>query len=192
MKIGLFGGTFDPIHIVHLMVAEYVHEALDLDEIWFMPAHVPPHKEGRRVLSAAQRLEMVHMAIQGVPYFRVFPFELDRPGPSYTVDTIKDLKRLYPIHHFHFIIGGDMIDYLPHWHKIDDLVKLIRFAGVPRPGYTPQNEYARRFVDLVDMPQIDISSSLIRERLKRGATIRYMLPEAVRKYIEENNLYGSC
>lgn len=191
MNIGLLGGTFDPIHCVHLMVAEYVRDAMHLDEIWFMPSHIPPHKEGREILHSSKRLEMVRLAIADTPHFQDFPFELDRNGPTYTIDTMRELRKQYPEHQFFFIIGGDMIDYLPHWHQIEELVRLIHFVGVPRPGYEPQNEYARRFVQLVPMPQIDISSSLIRQRVSNGQTVRFMVPEVVRKYIEENQLYGS-
>src|SRR5690625_4935768 len=134
MRVGILGGTFDPIHIVHLMIAEQVREEANLEQIWFMPTKIPPHKDGKRVTSAQHRLEMVKLAIQGIPYFKANAIEFDRPGPSYTLETVKALKKNYPDHSFSFIIGGDMIDYLPQWHKLEELVKLIRFIGVQRPG----------------------------------------------------------
>lgn len=191
MKIGILGGTFDPIHIIHMMIAEQVRDAFQLDQIWFMPAHVPPHKEGRKVTDAVHRLHMVKLAAGGIPYFKVSSFELDRPGPSYTVDTMEALKEQFPDADFHFIIGGDMVDYLPHWHRIEDLVKLIQFIGVHRPGYKPDHIFAREYVQNMEFPQTDISSTMIRERIKRGHSIRFMVTEEVREYIEENRLYES-
>lgn len=191
MKIGILGGTFDPIHIVHMMIAEQVRETFQLDQIWFMPAHVPPHKEGKKVTDSSQRLHMVKLAISNIPYFKASSFELDRPGPSYTYDTVQALKERFPGEQFFFIIGGDMVDYLPHWHRIEELVKLIQFIGVHRPGYEPDHVFAREYVKNMAFPQMDISSTLIRERIARGQSIRFMVSEKVRIYIEENRLYES-
>jgi len=189
MKIGILGGTFDPIHIAHLITAEQVYHQLQLDQVWFMPAHIPPHKEGKHVTEAVHRLKMVELAIQSTSYFHAFPYELNRPGPSYTIETMKEIKNLYPNVDFYFIIGGDMIDYLPKWHKIDQLVNLVKFVGVHRPGYQPDNEWAKKYVKMVPMPQTEISSTLIRTYLKNGQSIRFMVPDEVEKYIEENHLY---
>jgi len=188
MRIGILGGTFDPIHLAHLMIAEQVRESLDLQEIWFMPARIPPHKE-RRVTSEKHRLEMVKLALREVPYFRAVSFELERPGPSYTVDTIQDLKIKFPEHTFYFIIGGDMVEYLPHWHRIEELVQMIQFVGVHRPGYKIVESLYSPYVKTVEIPQIDISSTMIREKVSKGQSIRFIIPEEVRQYIEEKHLY---
>jgi nicotinate-nucleotide adenylyltransferase len=189
MKIGILGGTFDPIHFVHLMVAEQVREACQLDEIWFMPSHIPPHKLKKKITDSAHRLKMVELATDGISYFQVFPFELERTGPSYTVDTIRDIKKLYPEMDFHFIIGGDMVDYLPQWHEVEKLVEIVKLIGVHRPGYRPHNYFADEFVSYVEIPQMEISSTYIREQRRKGRTIRFMVPDPVRLYIEENGLY---
>ena len=191
MKVGILGGTFDPIHLVHLMVAEQVREACQLDEIWFMPSHIPPHKQEKEITDSTHRLNMVELAIKGVSYFRSFPFELDRSGPSYTVDTVRDLKLLYPETDFHFIIGGDMADYLPHWYQVEKLVELVKLIGVHRPGFRPHNYFADEFVRYVEIPQMDVSSTFIREQRRKGRTIRFTVTESVRMYIEEYGLYES-
>ncbi len=191
MKIGILGGTFDPIHIVHMIIAEQVRDTFQLDQIWFMPAHVPPHKEGKKVTDSSHRLQMVRLAIGEIPYFIASSFELDRAGPSYTIDTVRALKEQFPEDQFFFIIGGDMVDYLPHWHQIKDLVKLIQFIGVHRPGYEPDHFFSREYVKNMAFPQVDISSTMIRERINRGNSIRFMVREEVRLYIEEKRLYES-
>lgn len=191
MKIGILGGTFDPIHIAHLMMAEQVRDSLKLDEIWFMPSHVPPHKEGSLVTGAHHRLEMVKLAIGNAPCFRVLPMELERPGPSYTIDTVRALLRQFPHDEFHFIIGGDMIEYLPHWHKIEELAEIIRFVGILRPGSAPESALAEYRVQIVEFPQMDLSSTMIREKVRNGRSIRFMVTDEVRRYIEENGLYES-
>lgn len=191
MRIGILGGTFDPIHMVHLMIAEQVKVQCNLDCIWFLPAHIPPHKEGRRVADAHHRLQMVNMAIEGIPYFKSIAIELDRSGPSYTIDTIRTLQENYPEQEFFFIIGGDMIEYLPQWHQIEDLVQMIQFIGVHRPGYEIQNDLSKKWVRVVPFPLMDLSSSFIREHVQQGLSIRFMVPDQVRQYIEEKRLYGS-
>ncbi|RKD23966.1 nicotinate (nicotinamide) nucleotide adenylyltransferase [Ammoniphilus oxalaticus] len=191
MKIGILGGTFDPIHLVHLMIAEQTREEADLDEIWFMPSRIPPHKDNRHVTPAMDRLEMVKLAIQGAPYFKAISIELDRPGPSYTIKTVEELKQKYPQHTFSFIIGGDMIDYLPHWHRIDELIKMIQFIGVQRPGAQLTDSPYSKYTRMVHIPQMDISSTIIRDKIRNRKTIRYMVPEEVRMYIKGQGLYES-
>ncbi len=191
MKVGILGGTFDPIHLVHLLSAEQAREQMGLDEVWFMPARIPPHKDGSGVSDARQRLKMVELAIENISHFHAVDFELERSGPSYTFDTITLLRDRFPKHEFYFIIGGDMIDYLPHWHRIQELVQCVQFVGVHRPGYCPDNEFAKKHVRMVEMPLMDLSSTFIRERRKEGQSIRFMVSDKVREYIEENRLYES-
>lgn len=188
LKIGILGGTFDPPHLGHLIMANEVLCSLELDEIWFMPNQDPPHKEKARNVSNENRLAMLNLAIAGHPNFKIETIEFERAGRSYTYDSIILLKEKYPTAKFYFIIGGDMVEYLPKWHRIEELVDIVQFVGVNRPSYRVQTPYA---IQSVEIPSISISSSLIRKRMKDGKTIRYLVPDSVRKYMEENQLYES-
>ncbi|MBP3038940.1 nicotinate-nucleotide adenylyltransferase [Bacillaceae bacterium Marseille-Q3522] len=185
-KIGIIGGTFDPPHIGHLIIANEVKFAFDLDEIWFMPNDNPPHKEKTANVSNEDRINMLKLSICRNPYFKIEPIEMLRAGKSYTYDTMKILMEKYPETKFYFIIGADMIEYLPKWYKINQLIKLVQFIGVKRPEHHRQSPYPLLYVDV---PSIDISSSIIRERILAGRTIKYLVHEAVEKYIKENALY---
>jgi nicotinate-nucleotide adenylyltransferase len=187
-KVGILGGTFDPPHYGHLLIANEVLSTLHLDEIWFMPNQEPPHKKKSKSIKNEDRLQMLELAISGNDAFRVETIELDRQGPSYTVDTMKMINAQYSDHQFFFIIGADMIEYLPKWHKIEELINLVQFVGVERPEYNSRTEYP---VLYVDVPAIDVSSSMIRDRVKSRQTVRYLLPDSVIQYIEEKHLYGS-
>ncbi|MFD2679913.1 nicotinate-nucleotide adenylyltransferase [Bacillus seohaeanensis] len=186
-KVGLLGGTFNPPHIGHLIIADQVLQKCELDEIRFMPNHVPPHKVMENHVSGDQRVQMLSLATEAHPFFSIELIELEREGTSYTIDTIKLLKEREPLIDFSFIIGGDMIEYLPKWHKIDELLSLINFIGVNRPNYTSDTTYN---IKMVEVPSIDISSSLIREHLKNRRSIRYLIPQNVLDYIEEEHIYG--
>ncbi|GGF07428.1 putative nicotinate-nucleotide adenylyltransferase [Halobacillus andaensis] len=187
MKIGLLGGTFDPPHLGHLIMAEHVLEAMHLDEVWFVPSHVPPHKQ-ESALVAEDRLRMVERAIEENPQFSVSTVELEREGKSFTIDTMKQLQNQYPSYDFCFIIGGDMVQHLDRWHRIDELQELVQFIGVGREGYQLDSS---RGVKLIDIPRIDISSSMIRKRLAKGKSIRYLVTHQVYEYIKEHSLYVS-
>ncbi|MBM7651710.1 nicotinate-nucleotide adenylyltransferase [Neobacillus cucumis] len=187
-KVGILGGTFNPPHYGHLLIANEVLSELDLDIIWFMPNHEPPHKKKPDSVKDEERLRMLELAITGNTNFSVQPIELKRTGPSYTVDTMKILNENYPEYQFFFIIGADMIEYLPKWHDIDILVNLVQFVGVERPSYNHQTDYP---VLYIDVPSIDVSSSMIRDRVKKGKSVRYLLPDSVIDYIEEKQLYGT-
>lgn len=193
MRIGLLGGTFDPIHYGHLIAAEQVREQLSLEEVWFLPASVPPHKQDAAVTSASHRLNMVTIAVQDHPQFRVSRLELERGGRSYTVDTLTVLKDRSPEYQFFFIVGADMVQDLPNWHRIDELIQLTQFVGLDRPGYSDVKlpEPIARSVQYVTMPCVGISSTDIRNRVRTGRSIRYLVPDAVRNYIEEHRLYES-
>jgi nicotinate-nucleotide adenylyltransferase len=189
------GGTFDPIHCGHLLAAEIAREEVGLDEVWFMPANTPPHKPNAPKATAGQRLEMAALAVAGNERFRVTDTEIRRGGTSYTVDTMRDLVERYPEHRFCYIIGADMVQYLPHWERISELAELISFVGLTRPGYSIDlarlPEGIRSKVQPVEMPLIGISSTLIRGLRQNGRSIRYMVPEPVLLYIERNRLYES-
>lgn len=187
-RTGILGGTFDPPHIGHLIIADQVLHQLRLDEIRFMPNHIPPHKEIKTDSAPEDRLKMLQLAVEGNKYFKIETIELKRKGTSYTYDTMVQLKKAEPDTEFFFIIGGDMIDDLPNWHKIDELVKLVKFVGVDRPFYKGKTDYP---VHMIDIPLIHVSSTMIRKKIAAGQSVKYLLPDPVITFIEENHLYGA-
>ncbi|MBP1156386.1 MULTISPECIES: nicotinate-nucleotide adenylyltransferase [unclassified Paenibacillus] len=193
MKIGLMGGTFDPVHIGHLIAAQSVCEELGLNEVWFMPTSVPPHKEQAPGASPEQRWKMVCLAAEGHPSFKPSDIELRKGGVSYSIETVTMLRSQYPDYEFFYIIGADMVQYLPKWHKINELIRLVTFVGLHRPGYETEIEGLpapiRQAVRSVRMPQIELSSTWIRQRRAAGQSVRYMVPDRVNDYIEVNRLY---
>ncbi len=188
-KVGLLGGTFNPPHIGHLIMANEVLEACQLDEVRFLPNRIPPHKELEFSVPVAKRIEMVELAIQDHPHFTIERIESERSGPSYTYDTIQLLRDREPEVDFYFIIGGDMVEYLPKWNNINELKHMVRFVGVNRPQY-PIPEVNLEDIIFVTIPGIDLSSSLIRERLKNGESVRYLIPFDVLNYIKGEKIYG--
>ncbi|MCJ7841807.1 nicotinate-nucleotide adenylyltransferase [Lederbergia sp. NSJ-179] len=187
-RIGILGGTFDPPHLGHLIIANEVLHALDLDQIAFMPNQEPPHKTRTSGTTESDRIRMLELAIKGNPFFMIERIELARQGKSYSLDTMIKLKEANPEVEYYFIIGADMVEYLPKWHGIDQLVQLVQFIGVNRPNYLLDSPYPVRYIDV---PQMDISSTMIREKRKKSISIKYLLPDNVIQYIEENGLYES-
>lgn len=189
-KIGLLGGTFDPPHLAHLLIAQEALESCGLDEVWFLPSYIPPHKQGKVAHTRAEdRVEMVRRAIQGNSRFRLSLVEIKRKGRSYTVDTLRELTEKYGDDRFYFILGADMLADLPTWHGVRELCQMTSFIGFRRPGFSGEHPV---YADVVymDMPEIGISSSFMRSRLKSGRTCRYFLQDSVIHYIEERQLYG--
>ncbi|MSD83381.1 nicotinate-nucleotide adenylyltransferase [Lactobacillus curvatus] len=186
LQVGIMGGTFNPPHIGHLVMAEQVRSQLGLDKVLFMPDANPPHVDEKKTLPAKHRVAMVERAIANNPHFELDLMEIERGGVSYTYDTIVALKQQHPEIDYYFIIGGDMVDYLPTWHRIDDLVQLVQFVGVKRTGYKQQTPYP---VLWVDAPVIDISSTQIRNKLQQGCSVRYLIPDLVFEYIQKEGLY---
>ena len=193
MRVGIMGGTFDPVHLGHLIAAECAREGADLDEVWFMPCNAPPHKKDAPGATSRQRWDMVCLAVRDHPAFRPVDLEIRRGGVSYSYDTVQMLKERHPDVHFSYIIGADMVQYLPHWHRIDELAQLISFIGLKRPGtdirWGELAETIRSRITMVDMPLLDISSTAIRERRRSGKSVRFLVPEEVRKYMEVAGLY---
>lgn len=187
-KIGLLGGTFDPPHYGHLIIANEAMTQCQLDEVWFIPTYVPPHKQGLKVTKPEHRVNMVKLAIASHSSFRLCMIEIERKGPSYTYDTIKKLRESYDDVHFYFIIGADMVEDLPNWKNIDQLRQLITFIAIERPGFSIQTNQSNS-VKVVQAPLFDVSSTFLRERFKNKQTTRFYLPDNVRHYIEENHLY---
>ncbi|MGY0694317.1 nicotinate-nucleotide adenylyltransferase [Virgibacillus sp. FSP13] len=186
-RVGILGGTFDPPHLGHLLIAEEVKNKLELEEIWFIPSYEPPHKQKART-RAADRVAMVNRAIANNKDFQVNTIEIDRLGKSYTFDTMNLLNDTYPDITFYFIIGADMVEYLPKWDRIDELMDIVKFVGVKRKGYQLHTNYS--IIEL-DIPMIDVSSTLIRDRLKSNQSVKYLLPEKVETFIKEKQLYGN-
>ncbi|MFS0575290.1 nicotinate-nucleotide adenylyltransferase [Sporosarcina sp. 179-K 3D1 HS] len=187
-KVGLLGGTFNPPHIGHLIVANEVRIALGLHEVRLMPTAIPPHKMATHDATAQQRLQMVELAVADFEGLHASAFEVERGGVSYTFDTMSAMKKLEPDVDFYFIIGGDMVDMLPEWYRIEELSEMVKLVGVPRPGTIGKTEFPIIFVDI---PQIDLSSTLIRKRFaERGAAQLLVLP-AVDEFIRKEELYGS-
>ncbi|CAM4000269.1 nicotinate-nucleotide adenylyltransferase [Cohnella lubricantis] len=193
-RTGLMGGTFDPIHLGHLLAAEAAREAADLDEVWFIPTNVPPHK-AQPGADAQARLEMVKLAIADHPAFRAEDAELVRGGVSYTVDTVAALREHHPDRSFYWIVGTDMMNDLPNWRRIEELAAQVRFVCLRRQGEDSEASalpaYLRDNILQAPMPPIGISSTAIRDRLREGRSIRYQVPDAVRDYIGRNGLYES-
>jgi len=163
--------------------------------VWFMPANVPPHKPNRPLALGQERLKMVELAIAGNPHFRVCDIELRIGGVSYSVDTVGRLIADYPDHSFVYIIGGDMVEYLPHWVRIDELAEMASFIGIGRPGYKAELSalpaHIASKVTMVEMPAIELSSTWIRSQLSAGRAVRYTVPEAVHAYVKERRIYES-
>ena len=184
--IGILGGTFNPIHIAHLLLAEQVYSKLNLDEIWFIPDNIPPHLVKKGAIDARDRVEMLRLAISDNPHFKLELMEIIRGGVSYTMDTIKALKKRYPENDFYLIMGGDMVNDFKNWKNPDELASLIKLVGVKRPGYVQLSNYP---VIWVDAPFMSVSSTQIRELLLAGESVRYLVPDKVIDYINEKGLY---
>lgn len=186
-KVGILGGTFDPPHIGHLIIAQEVLESCQLDEIWFLPSYIPPHKN-RIVTDVENRLDMVELAIAKNPFFKISLLEYERKGRSYTYDTLVELRNTYPDTSFYFIMGADMVNDLPNWYKYEGLGELATFVGVARPGYQFSQPNHMTILP-VEIPEINISSSMIRLRVHENKNVRYFLCDDVKHYIEEKGLY---
>ncbi len=198
MNIGVLGGTFDPVHNGHLIVAEEVRARLDLTIVVFVPAGQPWLKQDSPISSAEHRVEMVHLAITDKPYFKLSTMEVERPGPSYTVDTIAEIRaKLSPEDEIFFILGWDNLAQLPQWQEPDRLITMCRLVAVPRPGFPPPSlkkleaiiPGLSQQVMVMDKPEIDISAKVIRNRVAQGLSIRHLVPEPVNRYIKEHSLY---
>jgi nicotinate-nucleotide adenylyltransferase len=186
-SIGLFGGSFDPVHHGHLIVARVAAEALRLDELRFLPAREQPFKRGRHAAPAADRAVMLELAIAGSPGFAVERAELERPAPSYTVDTLEALRDREPAATFSLLLGADAAAELPAWHRASELPGLARIVVFGRPGSpVPASPL---IAGTIEVPAIDISATDIRERVRAGLPVRYWVPDAVAEYMVRHRLY---
>jgi nicotinate-nucleotide adenylyltransferase len=197
MRVGVLGGTFDPIHIGHLVAAEEVRAQLRLDRVIFVPAGLPPHKLSDDISSVDHRLAMVKLAIASNPYFTISRVDIDRFGPCYTVDTLQLLRdELGSDVELYFIMGSDSLADLPTWYQPQRLIRLCRLAVVERPGYQVDMEELERVlpgitsrVHFINSPPLGISSTDIQRRVREGLPIKYQVPEAVEEYIYKHELY---
>jgi len=200
-RVGILGGSFDPIHLGHLIAAEEARLQLGLGRVVFLTAGVPYLKAGRTITPARQRLQMVRLAISGNPYFEASAMEIDRPGPTYTVDTMEEMRRQFGNgEDLHFIVGWDGVSSFPGWQRPRRILELCQVVGVPRPDLQrPDMEQlekalpgASQRIVLLDRPLIGISSTDVRARVGRGLSIRYLVTPSVERYIARHGLYRSA
>ena len=200
-RIGLLGGTFNPVHLGHLVIAQNALEVFDLDKVIFIPCANPPHKTPSILASAEHRMAMLETVIEDDPRFEVSDIEIRRDGTSYTIDTVTQLKKLSPYAEFHFIIGADSLLELHSWKDIGQLLKLCTFVTFARPGADTSRirandlkldpPWAEKLLENIATSHLlDISSSDIRHRVAEGMSIRYLVPLEVEMYIAEHNLYA--
>ena len=189
MKIGILGGTFNPIHYGHLILAEQVLCQLKLDRVIFIPAFKSPNKNLRMSVSPLHRFHMVKLAVSGNARFIVSDIETKRKKTSYTVDTLRLIKRLYPRAQLFLIGGSDLVSELPSWKNIGEILKMAKFVLAKRPGFGKRLE-GKHFLK-IHVAQVDISSSLLRGLIKQKRSIRYLTPDTVIRYIQKNRLYVS-
>ena len=199
MKLGIFGGTFDPVHLGHLILAERCRDECGLDEVWFVPAPSPPHKDDEGITPAQQRADMLEFAVSGCPDLAVSRIEFERTGPSYTVDTLQQLTDEGADRELFLLIGADSLRDLGSWREPERIATLATIVAVNR-GRDPLpnademtaalGEHIASRVQHVNIPPIDISATEIRQRARDGRTIRFMTTRAVEAYIRETRLYG--
>ncbi|MDD5019848.1 MAG: nicotinate-nucleotide adenylyltransferase [Candidatus Omnitrophica bacterium] len=187
MKIGILGGTFNPVHFGHLILAEQVRGQLGLDRVIFVPAFMPPHKDGRDIIPAKNRFEMLGLAVGDNKDFAVSDIEIRRRGKSYTVDTLRQIKKRYPHAELFFICGSDLVAEIPTWKDVDEIYRLAKFVLARRPCYGKRLS-GKPFIK-INVAQVDISSSLIRKLIRQKRSVRYLTPNRVVKYIEQHKLY---
>lgn len=197
-RIGIMGGTFDPPHIGHLAMAEQVFEAMALDEVWFIPTGKISYKDSSLTADASDRLEMTRLSIKDNPNFSVSTIETEMESNSYTYKTLEILKERFPDYEFVFIVGADSLNYMENWREPERIFDKCQVAAVNRMGISKEQLVEKRAflqekfggdINLIEMPVIDISSTEIRERIRRGSSIRYFVKDEVREYIKKNDLY---
>ncbi len=203
MRLGIFGGTFDPVHFGHLALAEECLAAANLDELWLVPAASPPHKGGKKLSRFDQRKEMLELAIAGNEKFKVEPMEADRPGPSFTIDTLLEIQKRKPNDELFLIIGGDSALEFSTWKDPAKIASLATIIVRIRPGFSMPTEQefisqlgkelgvVPKVIFVAGPPFLDVSSSLLKERVNNNKSVRYLLPRAVEVYIQQKKLYLS-
>ena len=193
-RIGVMGGTFDPIHHGHLVAASEVADRFNLDEVIFVPTGQPWQKEGKTISPAEDRYLMTVIATAANPRFSVSRVDIDRDGPTYTIDTLRDLREQFPDEELYFITGADALASIMSWHDWEEMFQLAEFVGVTRPGYDLREDMLpadiQERVHLVEIPAMAISSTDCRERAAEGRPVWYLVPDGVVQYITKNALYA--
>ncbi len=188
MKVGLYFGSFNPVHIGHMAIANYMIEFTDMNQLWFVISPHNPFKERKTLLADYHRLELVELAISGDERFRVSDIEFKMPTPSYTIDTLAWLSEKHPEYEFAIIMGSDGLPFFPKWKNASEIQKNYQRYVYPRPG-EPVNASGQENLEIVDAPAIEISSSFIRKSIAEGKNVSHFLPPAVWKYLDEMNFY---
>jgi nicotinate-nucleotide adenylyltransferase len=194
MRVGILGGTFDPIHLGHLLLAEQAVEEGKLDQVWFIPAAAPPHKPHHTITAAHHRVEMISLAIQDQPRFALSRIELERQGPSYTFHTVTQLVEKHDNCQFFLLIGADMVKDLRNWYKMKEMLQFVQVIGLERPGVDAKGiaaEIATQVIWISQGIKTNISATMIRHRITQGKSVRYLIPTLVHQYLKEHRLYGS-
>ena len=193
MKIGIFGGTFNPPHLGHMIVADHVAHELQLDRVLFGPSYMSPHQRFGEEHVAEHRVEMVRLAVGGHPSFEVCDIEVQRKGASYTIDTLRDLRALYPTDQFFLLIGADNLSDFVTWKSHDQIPEFATIVAMTRPGYEVAEGVSKPAGMIsMEVPSIQISSSEIRKRLRDGRDVRFFLPVSVLNYVKKCRLYTEC
>jgi len=187
MKIGILGGTFNPIHLGHLILAEEIREKLRLDKIIFVPTYIPPHKKSKNIAPARDRYSMIKSAIRGNDFLDVSDIEIRRMGASYTIDTLRSFKKRFPRDDMYFITGSDLLNYLDEWKDLKQIISLVKFVVATRPGYPLED--IPSYIKTVAIRAIDVSAFEIRQCVKKGLSFRYLVPDPVFAYITKKRLY---
>ena len=187
MKIGILGGTFNPVHLGHLILAEEAREKLGLDKIIFIPAALPPHKDNVDIALAADRLRMLKKAIRGNKFLAASDIEIKRQGRSYTIDTLKELKHKFIHDELYFIIGSDLLKYLNEWKDLNEINKMVKFVAATRPGYPLEKIPA--YIQTLAIRAVDISGFEVRQCIKENKSFKYLVTDRVFDYINKRKLY---
>jgi nicotinate-nucleotide adenylyltransferase len=190
-NLGILGGTFDPPHLAHLIAGEMTVEAFALDKLFFIPANIPPHKAGENISSAEHRFSMLGIATRGNNKFEVSGIELERSGSSYTVDTLREIQRQFSPEKIFLFIGLDQFAVFNTWHKSEEIFEIADVVAMMRPSQKIDqiDSTLLKRVKVLSIPLLDISSTDIRARVRAGKSIRYLVPDGIREYIEEHRLY---
>lgn len=197
-RLGIMGGTFDPIHFGHLVTAEGARYELGLEKVIFIPVGRPPHKPSYHITEPCRRYVMTGLAVASNPYFLASPHEVERPGPSYTIDTVRAFSHLYPEAQIYFITGADAVLEILTWKNVEQLLSICGFIAATRPGYRLEELWAKldglprslkQNIFCMEVPALAISSTDIRQRVREGRPVKYLLPEPVEDYIIKSQLY---
>lgn len=189
LRVGLFFGSFNPVHIGHMAIANYMAEFTAIDELWFVVSPMNPFKKEEKLLNAYDRIELLNLAIGGDNRFRICDVELTMPKPSYTFDTLTRLGTIYPDHRFYIIMGSDNLKSLHQWKNSAEIISRYPILVYPRPGFSEKPEYPEGKTEWVEAPMMDISSTFIRDSVKAGKNMKFFLPGNVWETVDQMNYY---